>query len=100
MTDYTLSRIVTSGTDHFTKLLVTTTAEVNQYKDWLHALKVANEKQRKKLPIAMPKPFTRLEIIGHPVQCKILSENKRGLCRLVIRGKIPSDLTLYASEVY
>ena len=29
LTDYTLSRIVTSGTDHFTKLKVTTTEEVN-----------------------------------------------------------------------
>ena len=44
MTDYTLSRIVTSGTDHFIKLLITTLAEVNTYKDYLHAVQHANEK--------------------------------------------------------
>ena len=100
MTDYTLSRIVTSGTDHFIRLKTTTVEEVNTYRDYLHAVKHANEKQRKRLPAMMPSPFTRLEIIGYPIQCKVMAENKRGHCKLIIRGKVPDDLTLYASEVY
>ena len=67
MTDYTLSRIVTSGTDHFIRLKTTTTEEVNTYRDYLHAVKYANEKQRKRLPAMMPSPFTKLEIIGYPI---------------------------------
>ena len=30
----------------------------------------------------------------------ITAENKRGVCKLVVRGKIPEELTMYASEVY
>ena len=38
LTDYTLSRIVTSGTEHFIRLKTTTTADVNTYRDYQHAL--------------------------------------------------------------
>ena len=38
LTDYTLSRIVTSGTDHFIKLKATTNADVNSFRDYLHAV--------------------------------------------------------------
>lgn len=33
LTDYTLSRCITSGTDHFTKLDVTTQASIKLYRD-------------------------------------------------------------------
>jgi len=35
LTDYNLTRLVTSGTDHFIKLKVTTAIEVNAYREFI-----------------------------------------------------------------
>ena len=97
LADYTLTRIVTSGTDHFTKLKVTTAQEVNIYRDHIqkHGLRAAQHNQNIK------KPFTRLDIIDtHPLQVLIQAEGRRGHCKLVLRGKIPDELQMYASEIY
>lgn len=37
LTDYTLSRCITSGTDHFIKLKVTTIEEVKEYRNKIQA---------------------------------------------------------------
>lgn len=36
----------------------------------------------------------------NPIYCLIKSEGRRGHCKLVIRGKIPDDLRMFASEIY
>ena len=47
------------------------------------------------------KPFTKIEIIDqNPVQCLIPAENRKGKCKMIIRGKIPDELRLFASEIY
>ena len=53
------------------------------------------------LQLLRSRPYTRVEIIDqNPVQCLIQADGRRGQCKLVIRGKIPSELRLYASEIY
>ena len=65
LTDYNLSRCVTSGTDHFIKLMVTTIDEVRAYRDYIQN----PHKAKFKTPI---KPFSRVEVIDqNPVQCLI-----------------------------
>ena len=56
LTDYNLSRCVTSGTDHFIKLMVTTLNDVRAYRDY-----VQNQAKYKYKPPS--KPFTKVEII-------------------------------------
>ena len=93
LTDYSLSRCVTSGTDHFIKLMVTNQIDVKAYKDYL----LNPDRHKIKQPL---KPFTRVEVIdGNPVQCLIQAEGRRGHCKLTIRGKIPDELKLFASEI-
>ena len=93
-TDYRLSRLVTAGTDHFIKLKVTTQLEIEQYKENLANFKDYGG--------AEPElPFTRLEVIDqNPLQCMVTGDGRRGTIRMVMRGKLPDDLKLYASEIY
>ena len=47
------------------------------------------------------RPFTRLELIDqNPLQCMVTGDGRRGTIRLVMRGKLPDDLKLCASEIY
>ena len=63
---YTLSRCITSGTDHFTRLEVTTQIEIRAYRDY-----ISKQKSGKQFKIA-PKPYTRLEIMDkNPLQCLV-----------------------------
>ena len=48
----------------------------------------------------LPRPFSKVEILDqNPVLCMIQADGKRGSIKLVIRGKIPKDLQLFASEI-
>jgi len=84
---------VTSGTDHFTKLSITTQNAVRIYRE-----DVANP--NKNYSDWIQKPFTRLEIIDqNPIQCLVQAEGRRGYCKIVIKGKIPNELKLFVSEI-
>ena len=67
LTDYTLSRVVTSGTDHFIKLAVTTQEKLTIYRE-----RIAKSANKMTSSEGFVKPFTRVEIIDqNPIQCLV-----------------------------
>ena len=92
---------MTIGTEHFIRLKVTTLDEVQAYREQIGLQKLQSSKKGTPAKAIYNRPFTRVEIIDqNPVQCLIQAEGRRGHCKLVIRGKIPDELRMYASEVY
>ena len=46
-------------------------------------------------------PFTRLEVIdNNPLQCIVQAEGRRGSIKIVLRGKLPNDFKIFASDIY
>lgn len=35
----------------------------------------------------------------NPLQCLVLAEERRGHCKIIIKGKVPDDLTCRVSEI-
>ena len=65
LTDYNLSRVVTSGTEHFIKLRVTNQKDVKAYREKIKAMQAGEEIDLD----VLKRPFTRIEIIDqNPVQ--------------------------------
>ena len=65
LTDYNLSRVVTSGTEHFIKLKVTNQKDVKTYREIIKQMQAGEEIDFN----AVQRPFTRIEIIDqNPVQ--------------------------------
>ena len=45
--------------------------------------------------------YTKLEIIDlNPLECMVVADGRRGSIRLILRGKLPEHLNVYASEMH